>query len=72
MLTVTGLLWLDENRNGLYETMAPSMTGLFVNLRLCEERHRAGRLHRSELFTNLTEGEYYVDFLKTRRRRIAS
>ncbi|KAL3763683.1 hypothetical protein ACHAW5_004835 [Stephanodiscus triporus] len=68
MLTVTGLLWLDENRNGLYETTESSMAGLFVNLRLCEDDSWRGTVQTDSIgqyvFTNLTEGEYYVDFLK--------
>lgn len=63
MLTVTGILWLDENG-----TADPSMAGLFVNLRLCEDDMWRGTVQTDSIgqyvLTNLTEGEYYVDFLK--------
>ncbi|KAL3806578.1 hypothetical protein ACHAXA_000284 [Cyclostephanos tholiformis] len=67
-LTITGLLWLDENKNGLFDTAESPLPGIFVTLRQCEEDTYKGTVRSDSIgqyvFTNLTEGEYYVDFLK--------
>ena len=67
-LTITGLLWLDEDENGLYDAAESPLPGIFVTLRQCEEDTWRGTVRADSIgqyvFTNLTEGEYYVDFLK--------
>ena len=68
LLTVTGLLWLDEDGNGLFETTEKPMAGLFVTLRECDVHTWRGTERTDAIgqyvFSNLTEGSYYVDFLK--------
>lgn len=68
LLTIQGILWLDEDGNGLFETSEPPMEGLFVNLRECD-----GDLWRNTTTTNaigqyqfvdVEEGMYYLDFFK--------
>jgi hypothetical protein len=68
LLTVTGLLWLDEDGNGLFETTEKPMAGLFVTLRECDVHTWRGTERTDAIgqyvFSNLTEGSYYVDFLR--------
>ena len=68
LLTVTGLLWLDDDGNGLFETTEKPLAGLFVNLRECDANTWKGTVQSDAIgqyvFPNLTEGSYYVDFLK--------
>ncbi|KAL7506302.1 hypothetical protein ACHAXN_003593, partial [Cyclotella atomus] len=36
--TVKGLMWIDTNGNGLYETNEPPAVGTFVNLKQCDDK----------------------------------
>lgn len=67
-VTIQGLLWLDENENGLFEPTEIPMQGLFVNLRECSTSTwietttstAAGQYQ----FTGVEEGDYYIQFFK--------
>ena len=67
-ITIQGLLWLDENSNGLFETTEMALDGLFVNLRECEnDRWKATTTTNAVgqyQFVVVDEGEYYIDFFK--------
>ena len=68
-IMLTGITWLDENENGIYETNIDSLLdGIFVNLRICE-----GNEWKATTKSNSTgdfsfdvneAGEYYLDFYK--------
>mmetsp|Transcript_19574 Transcript_19574/g.42520 ORF Transcript_19574/g.42520 Transcript_19574/m.42520 type:complete len:872 (+) Transcript_19574:244-2859(+) len=67
-ITIQGLLWLDENENGLFETTEPPMESLFVNLRECDKDRWKATTTTNKIgqyqFVGVDEGEYYVDFFK--------
>ena len=67
-LTITGLIWLDMDGNGLYDASESPLPGIFVTLRQCEGDTWEGTVRADSIgqyvFTNVTEGGYYVDFLK--------
>lgn len=65
--TVQGIMWIDENKNGLYESSEPPAAGTFANLRQCDDRwvqttssNEVGQYQ----FLGVTEGEYYVEFFR--------
>mmetsp|Transcript_10321 Transcript_10321/g.18619 ORF Transcript_10321/g.18619 Transcript_10321/m.18619 type:complete len:905 (+) Transcript_10321:164-2878(+) len=68
LITIQGLLWLDENEDGLFEPSETPMEGLFVNLRECEGDIWKATTKTSAIgqyqFVGIEEGEYYVDFFK--------
>jgi hypothetical protein len=68
LLTITGLVWLDEDGNGLFETTEEPLAGVYVTLRECVVQTYKGLVQTDAIgqyvFTNLDEGLYYVDFLK--------
>ena len=69
-ITIQGLLWLDENENGLYETDdEPPLEGIFVNLRKCDGKDTYVSTKTTTSigqyqFTGIEEGTYFVDFFK--------
>ena len=67
-LTLTGIVWLDEDQNGMKETTEPPMPKQFVNLRECIDDMWVAINQTDDMgqyyFTNITEGNYYIDYLK--------
>ena len=67
-LTLTGIVWLDEDQNGMKETTEPPMPNQFVNLRECIDDMWVAINQTDDMgqyyFTNITEGNYYIDYLK--------
>jgi hypothetical protein len=67
-LTLTGIVWLDEDQNGMKEATEPPMPKQFVNLRECIDEVWVAINQTDDMgqyyFTNITEGNYYIDYLK--------
>jgi len=68
-ITIQGLLWLDENENGLYETDEETpLENIFVNLRKCDGNTyvstKTTNSNGQYQFTGIDEGEYFVEFFK--------
>jgi len=67
-LKVQGLIWLDENANGLYDSSEPGLNGVFANLRACDNDQWVATTTSNEFgqyrFEGLEVGEYYVEFFK--------
>jgi hypothetical protein len=65
--TIQGFLWIDENKNGLYETTEPPAAGTFANLRHCDNRWvqtTSSNGNGQYQFLGVEEGEYYVEFFR--------
>ena len=68
-LIIQGLVWLDENENGLYETDEETpLENIFVNLRKCDGNTyvstKTTNSNGQYQFTGMDEGEYFVEFFK--------
>ena len=65
---VRGFMWIDTNKNGLFETTEPSATGTFANLRQCEDdkwmQTTSTNGNGQYQFLGVEEGEYYVEFFR--------
>jgi hypothetical protein len=62
---VEGLMWIDTNGNGLYETNEPPAVGTFVNLKQCDEKWvqtQQSNANGQYQFIGVAECEYYVEF----------
>eukprot|EP00956_Cyclotella_meneghiniana_P030488 scaffold76907_cov79-Cyclotella_meneghiniana.AAC.1 len=65
--TVQGIMWIDENENGLYESSEPPAAGTFANLRQCDDKWvqtTSSNAVGQYQFLGVTEGEYYVEFFR--------
>lgn len=65
--TVQGVMWIDTNKNGLYETNEPPAVGTFANLLQCDDKWvqtTSSNVNGQYQFLGVQEGEYYVQFFK--------
>ena len=67
--TVQGLMWIDTNKNGLYETNTePPATGTYANLRQCGDdkwiQTTSTNGNGQYQFLGVEEGEFYVEFFR--------
>lgn len=65
--TVQGFMWIDLNKNGLYETNEPPAAGTFANLKRCNDKWvqtTSSNVNGQYQFLAVEEGDYYVEFFR--------
>ena len=66
--TIQGFMWIDDNKDGLWEKSETPAQGTFVNLRMCEGDKWMATTTSNVVgqfqFLGISEGEYYLEFFK--------
>jgi hypothetical protein len=65
--TIKGLMWIDTNGNGLYETSEPPAVGTYATLNKCDDKWvqtTDSNANGQYIFSGVEEGEYYIQFFR--------